>query len=374
VGGLLAGGVHFLHRDTRGTRLRGYNHSIMPKFLIVIVLFLAITFVIFSFSELQNVVFTLQQANAWFVVLALLAEAAWILVLGWIFYSIYDLLGMKEGKGRMTLLASASIFFGVVTTSAALGGLAMFVTDGRKRGHPSGKVTVAGALYLLLDYAAFFCVLALGIIVLIRRNNLGAVEISASLILLAIAVAIGMILYLAYRSPSALGKMLAGMARLINRLVRPFIHREYLSESRAHGFAADVSEGLGSLPARPGSLILPFLLSLGNKGLLMSVLTCCFLAFDVPFSTGTIVGGFAITYLFVIVSPTPAGVGVVEGVMAVALRSLGVDFSQAVIITLAFRGLTFWLPLAVGAVAFRLLHLAMEQTPEVGPQPADPDM
>ena len=189
------------------------------------------------------------------------------------------------------------------------------------------------------------------------------------MILLVVAVAIGMILYLAYRSPTALGRKLASAARLINSLVRPFVHREYVSE-----FAADVSQGLGSLPERPRSLIRPILLSLASKGLLMSVLMCCFLAFDVPFSAGTIVGGFAITYLFMIVSPTPAGVGVVEGVMAVALRTLGVDFSQAVIITLAFRGLTFWVPLAVGAVAFRLLHLAVEQTPENGPQPADPKM
>jgi hypothetical protein len=81
----------------------------------------------------------------------------------------------------------------------------------------------------------------------------------------------------------------------------------------------------------------------------------------VPFSAGTIVGGFAITYLFIIVSPTPAGVGLVEGIMPVALRTLRVDFSQAVIVTLAFRGITFWLPLAAGAAAFRGLGVDMEQ-------------
>ncbi|MFH1185642.1 MAG: lysylphosphatidylglycerol synthase transmembrane domain-containing protein [Chloroflexota bacterium] len=336
----------------------------MPKFLVVIVLFLAITLVIFSFSELQNVVTTLQQANIWFVILALIAEAGWMLILGAIFHSIYSLLGLQETRGRLTQLALASTLLGVVTTSAAVGGLAMFVADGRRRGHPTGKVTVAGALFLLLDYAAFFCVLALGIVVLIRRNHLGGVEISASLILLAVAWALGSMLYLAYRSPTALGRLLARLARLINRIVRPFIRREYLSEARAHEFAAEVSAGLGSLPEKPRSLIRPLLLALANKIVLMVVLMLSFLAFDVPFSAGTIVGGFAITYLFVIVSPTPAGVGLVEGVMAVALRSLGVDFSQAVIITLAFRGLTFWLPLAVGAVALRGLHVAVDRIPE----------
>jgi hypothetical protein len=233
----------------------------------------------------------------------------------------------------------------------------MFLADGRNRGHPSGKVMVAWALYLLLDYAAFFCVLALGTVVLIRRNSLGTIQISASLFLLVIAVVMGSILYLAYRSTTALGNLLARMARVVNRLVRPLIHREYLSEARAHGFAEDVGSGLGALPGKPRSLVRPLLLAVLNKMILMGVLASCFLAFDVPFSVGTIVGGFAMTYLFVIVSPTPAGVGLVEGVMPVALRSLGVDFSQAVIITLAFRGLTFWLPLAVGAVAFRGLHV-----------------
>lgn len=337
----------------------------MPKFLVVIVLFLAITLVIFSFSELQNVVTTLQQANIWIVILALIAEAGWMLILGAIFHSIYSLLGLQETRGRLTQLALASTLLGVVTTSAAVGGLAMFVADGRRRGHPSGKVTVAGALYLLLDYAAFFCVLALGIVVLIRRNHLGGVEISASLILFAVAWALGSVLYLAYRSPAALGRLLAQLASLINRVVRPFIRREYLSEARAHEFAAEVSAGLGSLPEKPRSLIRPLLLALANKIVLMVVLMLSFLAFDVPFSAGTIVGGFAITYLFVIVSPTPAGVGLVEGVMAVALRSLGVDFSQAVIITLAFRGLTFWLPLAVGAVALRSLQVGVDPISEV---------
>ena len=93
-----------------------------------------------------------------------------------------------------------------------------------------------------------------------------------------------------------------------------------------------------------------------GKALLMGVLVCSFLAFDVPFSAGTIVGGFSIGYLFLIVSPTPSGIGVVEGVMALALASLRVVWSQAVIVTLVYRAITFWVPLGVGALAFRKLH------------------
>jgi uncharacterized membrane protein YbhN (UPF0104 family) len=49
---------------------------------------------------------------------------------------------------------------------------------------------------------------------------------------------------------------------------------------------------------------------------------------------------------------------VVEGVLALALNSLRVEWSQAVIITLAYRAVTFWFPLGIGAFAFRRLHLS----------------
>jgi uncharacterized membrane protein YbhN (UPF0104 family) len=46
----------------------------------------------------------------------------------------------------------------------------------------------------------------------------------------------------------------------------------------------------------------------------------------------------------------------VEGIMPLALSSLRVPWEQAVIITLAYRGITFWIPLAVGAFALRILE------------------
>jgi uncharacterized protein (TIRG00374 family) len=244
--------------------------------------------------------------------------------------------------------------------------LALFVADARARRLSPGKATLAGALYILLDQAAFLCVLALAMVVLIRRNNLGPGEVTASLIMLGIASVLAFLLFLGWRSAQALGDALARLARLVNRLVWPFLHREYLSEARAHQFAHEIAEGLSALPERPRSLIPPFLLSLANKALLMGVLVCSFLSFDVPFSAGTIVGGFAIAYLFLIVSPTPSGIGVVEGIMPLALGTLRVHFSDAVFITLAYRGITFWLPLLIGAAAFRTLHMQGTGSPQPG--------
>ena len=329
----------------------------MRKFLVLLVFFLGVIFIIFSFSELEHTLATLQRGNLWYILLALMIQIGWFFLVGITYRSLYRLLGMGESIMNLTKVAAAATFVNVVMPTAGVGGIAIFVNAARKNGHSTGKVTLAAALFVLFDYAAFLAVLALGWVVLIRRNDLNAGEITASLILLSIASILAFTLYLGFRSEKAMGAFLARMARLVNAILRPILRRNYLREERAHEFAREMADGLSSLPDRPRGLLKPLFLAFLNKGLMICILLCAFLAFQVPFSAGTIVGGFAMGYLFMIVSPTPAGIGIVEGALPLALRSLRVVWSQAVVITIIYRAMTFWVPLGVGAIAFRNLRL-----------------
>ena len=328
----------------------------MRKFILIIVLFLGAAFVYLSFGELEVILKTLQQGNFWFVLIALLVQLGGLVMAGQIFRSLYNILGIDETLYQLSLLAAAANFVNIVAPSAGMGGMAVYIGNARRRGLPQGKITVVSMLYIFFDYIAFMVVLTLGLIVLLRRNNLNTSEIAASAVIFAIAAGLGFLMYLGSRSADALGNALAWMTRIVNRITRPFIHREYLREGRARAFAHEMAEDLKSLPERPRSLAIPLLYAFANKCLLMGILLSLFLAFQVPFSAGTIIGGFAISYLFLIVSPTPSGIGIVEGVMPLALSSLRVEWSQAVIITLAYRGITFWIPLGIGAFALRWLE------------------
>jgi hypothetical protein len=331
----------------------------MKKFIVVIVLFLGVGVIALSFGELENTLAILEKAHLRWMVLALALEIVWMVNVGLTYKSIYHLLGIEESRDRLTLVAAASNFVNIVAPTAGMSGIAVFANEARRRGYPTGKATLAGALFLLVDQAAFLLILALGWIVLIRRNDLNAGEISASLLLLTIACIFAFLLYLGYRSADMLGDVLARIAHAVNRVIKPFLHRDYLSEDRAHAFAAEVAEGLSDLPEHSiARLLRPLLHALVNKTLLIGILLSVFLSFDVPFSAGTIVAGWAIGYLFLIVSPTPNGIGVVEGLMPLTLTSLRVPYEAAVVVTLAYRAVTFWSLLAVGAWAFRHLHLS----------------
>ncbi len=328
----------------------------MRKFILILVVFLGAAFVYLSFGELESIVETFRQGNFWFILLAILIQLAWFLVMGLIYQSLYHTLGMQEGVYRLSLLSASATFINIIAPSGGMGGMAFFISQGARWGRSVGKVAVASMLGLFLDYLAFLFVLTLGLIILFRSNNLNPTEIAASSVMFAVAAGFGSLLYLGSRSAVALGNALARLARLVNRLLYPFLGYEYLREARAHEFAHEMAEDLKSLPEKYHSLALPLLYALMSKALLMCVLLAVFMAFQVPFSAGTIIGGFAIAYLFLIITPTPAGVGIIEGVMPLALSSLRVPWSEAVVITLAYRGITFWIPLGVGAIAFRMLQ------------------
>jgi uncharacterized protein (TIRG00374 family) len=325
----------------------------MRKLILPLILLLALYFLYSRLAEVEQVAATLQRGDWKWLSLALVVHIAWIVNMGASYRAVYRLLGIEEKTERLSALAAAAYFVNVVAPTAGMSVMAVFIADGRRRGHPVGRVTVATALFVLYEYLGFLVVLGLGLIVLFRRGQLFTGEIIATILLLIIASALGLLVYLGARSADALGRVLARSAQFINLLAFPFIRREYLHVSRAYEFAQEIAEGLREARRSQEGLILPAALALSSKALLITVLFLVFMAFQQPFSTGTIIAGFSIGYLFLIVSPTPSGLGFAEGAMTLALTSLRVPLAPAGIITLAYRGITFWLTLAYGALAFR---------------------
>ena len=328
----------------------------MRKIVIAIVVLLAVAFIVFSMAELQNIRNTLREANINFLILAVLFEIICLCNTSATFYMLYQMVGLKESLGQLFLMASAANFVNLIAPTAGVGGIAVFLDMARLRKISTARVMVVGILYLVYEYTALFCVLLLGFIVLARRNNLNVWELIAAGFLLVVALSIGMLLVLGYKSSGRLGVLLARLTMLANRLLKPFLHRDYLDVENAYRFSREVAEGISAINASFRNLIWPLLFTLNNKVLLLCILTFSFLALNTPFTLGTLVGGFSISYLFFYASPTPSGVGMVEGILPTALNTLGVPFTGAVLITLVFRAVTLWFPFAIGAMSFRLVQ------------------
>jgi glycosyltransferase 2 family protein len=328
----------------------------MRRFVIFIVIILGAVFIYSRFTELEAITDTIRQGNHRYLLLAVAAVTAWLAVNGLIYHLIYQGLGLQEKTGRLVLLICGATFVNVVAPSGiGTSGMALFISDGRRNGFSPGKITIAGVLYTLFDYASLLVFLILGLVVLFRRQNLNITELAPSAVLVLAIATISIQIFLGMRSELAFEKALLWLTRKVNRILRPFLHRDYLSEPHAVEFAQETLEGLQELSQRPGIIIMTGFLFLANKTLQLGVLFIIFLAFKVDYSTGTIVAGYSLSTLFGVVSPTPAGIGVVEGTMPLVLSSLRVPIGAATVITLAYRGATFWMPFLLGIPALRLL-------------------
>jgi hypothetical protein len=337
------------NREQKSTRPRFY--SIL---LVVFILFAAI-FIIARMAEIEQMGRLLASISANYLILALVAEGLWMVVASLIYQKNFKIVGIKEGFKHTFFLSSSANFANVVTPSWGMAGLAVFWADAEHRGYSKGSATVVCTLYMIFEYLSLLLVISLGFFSLLKRSLLGWPLISSALVLFAFVIFMVYMLFLGLRYPDKFRAFFVGASRFLNRLVRGLIRREFLPLSSAETFTDTAIESINLLQSQWRKLMVPFGLAMVNKVILITILMLMFIAFKEPFSPGILIAGFSLCYLFFYASPTPAGIGIVEGVMTLALKSLGVTLASATLITLSFRGFTFWLPLLVGFTSFRFL-------------------
>ena len=369
-------GKPFLKRGSveNARKLRVFNAALfcqkipynlpMRKFLIALAFMLGIVFIITRFAEINHILEVLKRGSLPFLGLAILVELLWMYNLGAFFQSVYTILGMLDRRFYLLRLVTAANFLNIVAPSGGLSGLAIFISDARRRKRSTARVTIAGLLFVWFDYWGILLLLTLGLGDLQKRGALHWAEITAALMLLTMALGISLLLYLGLHSTKALGALLAGSARVANFITYPFTRRHIFTVEHAYSFSAEIAEGISILRYRSNWALLPSLYAIMNKLLQIVLLGLCFLAFQVKLEIGAIVAGLSLAQLFLIISPTPSGLGIVEGVLTIALTTLGIELSDAAVITLAYRAFSFWLPFLTGMISFRTLGLTRPSSPD----------
>ena len=295
---------------------------------------------------------TLRRGHLGWITVALVLQAATLWNQVALYQTLYALLKLPARWRELAPLVWTGHFLNAATPSAGLGGTALLIDDARRRGWPLAKVSLANALYFLFNFVVFAFVLAAGLGFLLAWNQLKPSELVAAGTLLGGLMVAGLgLLLLAWR-PALFGHWAARFARGLNRLTR----RTLLAPDQISEGLAEFSQTLRALQEARGALWRPLLHALLVDGLEIAVLGACCAAFPGAGREVTLpllIVGYAIGTLFVIVSVTPQGLGVVEGVMTAMFCSLGVPLQRAAVVVLAYRGLSFWLPLLTGFVALR---------------------
>ena len=327
----------------------------MRRILFFIILFLGSLFVFQQNAELETILASVQNGDWRFLYLAIVVQVAWLFNVAFSYCVIYRALGLTESLWRLLLLSTAATATNIVAPSGGMGGVAVFVSEAHRRQYSTARTTISNLVYLLLDYTGFLAVLFVGMVLYLQQHPFNAALGIAAVTLLGLTTLLGIFIFLGLQSEQRMGRLLLQIARGANRLSMTIKKMDAFPEEKVRAFTKDTSQGLQLLRGHPREMWLAFGLALNNRILLIAVLWLVALAFQLSLSFDAVIAGFSIGYLFFIVSPTPAGLGFVEGALALTLTAYQVPSGLASLVTLVYRGITFWLPLLVGLTSLQVL-------------------
>ena len=330
--------------------------SIKARWLFQILVIGFLWLVVSRLTEIEKLARTLAQGRWEWVLVAALLQIVYYIAYAEVFRSAFDVVGVSAHLRQLLPLTFASLFLNVVAPAGGSGGAALFVDDARRRGQSAPRATVGTLLANIADFSGFLPVLLVGLAFLFYQHELKTYQIISAGILLVMIGAMTALLVLGIWKPSFFKSLLERIQRAVNGAARRFKRPNPLADVWAQRSATEFIEASVATAAHPDRLARTILISLSAYIADIASLYCIFLAFHQAVGFGMLIAAFSIGILFWIVSITPQGIGVVEGTMALVLASLGVPAERSAIIALAFRGLTFWLPLLIGFVLARRLQ------------------
>lgn len=310
-------------------------------------------FVTKNLNQVERLAGTLAQGKWQWLAFAAFLQVIYYLVYTGMYQSAFSTVEVDSHLMNLLPVVLGSLFVNVVTPAGGATGAALFVDDASRRGQSTARAAAGTLLALVVDFGTFTVVLIVGLVYLFLYHDLQNYEIIAAVLLLLLSTGLVAVVSLGLWSPDLLRGLLkhvqGWVGKMLGWLRRPSPLAGEWSEKTASDFVAAGT----AIRAHPARLGLTLGVALAAQLIDLASIYILFLAFRWPVSFGVLVAGFAVGVLFWIVSITPQGIGVVEGVMALTYTSLGVPASTATAVTLAFRGLTFWLPLALGFFMLR---------------------
>jgi len=305
----------------------------------------------------QTFVVTFSQSIG-YLSLAFAASALAFLFLGLMNRTVFAMLGIKRSPLEMVLLRAQALAVNVMVPSGGVSVGVVFAGDAKKHGDSEAAAVTGVILALLADYAAVSVLLLVAIFYLLSTNSLSLTVVIPAVAFFALTIGLSLLILFAGRNKPLLRKILDYLKVNLN-MVSHFFKRPKIvkNETAVDNFMAELTRAYEVMGSHRGQLILAFFYVLVSHFMYLVTLYVLFLSLGIDPLLRILVTGYAIGVSVIVISPTPNGVGFVEGTMALAYSSMGIPGAAAATVTLIYRGFSFWLPFFIGFVALQRRHI-----------------
>lgn len=317
--------------------------------ILLIVLGLALHLLLPQIATFQHSYQVIKDMLVWAVILAVIAQVISYLGSGYMLKSLvrFSKHSLSIFKGVMIAMAGAS--FGVVA-GGLVGTTAATYRLMKKEKVSNEAATLAGTIPGLFNNIVLILISTFGLIYLLLAHELSKLQLLGFIFTLAVLIVVIGLLVWGLTKRESFTRVMRWMSRYWAKLRHKVFDPNKTADWLAGMFrAADALIAGGWRGSLIGATI--------NVVFDMLTLYFIFIAANNQVSIGILLIGYGLPLLlgkmaFII----PGGVGVIETTMVGLYTELGVPSSTAVVVVLAYRLISFWLPLIVGFLIIPILQ------------------
>ena len=326
--------------------------------LILLLVLIGFTWVVVTrFASLPALVHRLIRGDLPWILAAVIVHIIYFYLQAVVYHFCLKLVGVHLPSLKILPVVFVTLFINAIAPTGGIGGAAVFI-DYAVRNNQRGVSTAVGVLLTLMaDLSTLSPFVLVGLVSLEIHNQLKFYEWLGFLFLMIFVVGMIVLLILAYRRRKLVAMTFKWFQSLANKAANKITRRNWLPEEWAESNSAEFHEGARAIASQPWSLAWVLFLSTVMHMVNLVGLYFFFLAYKQSVDIGTLVAAFGLGIVFFVIAIVPEGVGAVEGIMSLVFISMGIPRTNAAVISLAFRGVNFWLPIIVGFFSFHAIGL-----------------
>lgn len=316
---------------------------------IVWILLLGLGVLIFcGFASFQDLGAKLGRAQWPWLVVAAALHLAYFFPYALLYEYGFAAVGVRSRLPALIPLVFAAVFANAVLPSGGAAAAALFIDDAKQRGQSGARAAVGTVLVLLADLVTLVPFLVYGLVALALHRDLRFYDLLGAGIFVLYVSGLSGLIALSGWKPDWIYRLFGWARRVANRVGGRFKHPDLLKEGWDRKSADQFTDAAHQLTRHPKPLAWSLFYGTLVDVISLASLYACFLAFRQPIALGPLVAGFSIGVVFWVIAVIPHGVAAEEGMMMLVFTSLGIPGATAAAVTLVFRLVNYWLPLALG--------------------------
>ena len=286
----------------------------------------------------------LRRARWPLLVVAVVVEAVSLVGYTDLFRHVLGVLDVRLTFRRVLNIVLAGLSFSHLFGAGGAAGMVVSYNALRKQGAAHGLIFVAIAAQNFFAYVVLWVMFLVALVSVVSRGRVNPLSYGFALVLIVFLLWLsGYGIYL-YRHRAKMRRRVSQIAALVNRVYRrELIRAENIDEWLDSLFAA-----MRRMGTHRGAKRTAVAYSCMFWVFDLLCLYLVFLALGYHIALPALLVSYAVANAVGSLSPTPGGLGAVEGLLITLLVSFDVPSPQAIAVVLLYRLINFWLPIPAG--------------------------